>query len=103
MPTIHSVSVGSTYETVSLKSHGRDRRGSMRQITGDQTPSVVAHELLNEVLPAGLKDLAVEFKGLRVAAMYPERLPNLPAGTQQILVGRYLPEENKGGRAARGK
>lgn len=97
MPTIHSVSVGSTYETVSLKAMAAIGGGSMRQITGDQTPSVVAHELLNEILQPGLKDLAVEFKGLRIAAMYPERLPNLPAGMQQILVGRYLPEENKEG------
>src|SRR6202008_4612295 len=36
----------------------------------------------------------VEFRGLKVAAVYPDRLPNLPAGTQQILVGRYLPTGN---------
>ncbi len=92
LPTIHSVSVGSTYESVALKSMASIGGGSMRQITGDQTPTVVAHELLNEILQPGLKDLSVEFKGIRVAAVYPERLPNLPAGMQQILVGRYLPE-----------
>jgi len=92
LPTIHSISVGSTYESVSLKSLASIGGGSMRQITGDQTATVVAHELLNEILQPGLKDLAVEFKGIRVAAVYPERLPNLPAGMQQILVGRYLPE-----------
>ena len=49
-------------------------------------------ELLNEVAQPGIRDLKVEFKGVKVAAMYPDRLPNLAAGTQQILVGRYLPE-----------
>jgi len=34
----------------------------------------------------------VEFRGVKVAAVYPEQLPNIAAGTQQILVGRYLPE-----------
>jgi tetratricopeptide (TPR) repeat protein len=92
MPTIHSVSVGSTYESVVLKGMAAIGGGSMRQITGDQTPAIVANELLNEILQPGLRDLSVEFKGLKVAAMYPERLPNLPAGMQQILVGRYLPE-----------
>ncbi len=29
---------------------------------------------------------------MKVAAVYPEQLPNVAAGTQQILVGRYLPE-----------
>lgn len=91
-PTIHSVSVGSTYESVALKGMASIGGGSVRQITGDQTPAVVANELLNEILQPGLKDLAVEFKGFKVAAVYPERLPNLPAGMQQILVGRYLPE-----------
>ena len=39
-----------------------------------------------------MRDLKVEFKGMRTARVYPEELPNLPAGTQQILLGRYLPE-----------
>ena len=64
----------------------------MRNIGGEQTPQVVATELLNEIAQPGLRDLNVEFRGLRVAAVYPERLPNVAAGTQQILVGRYLPE-----------
>ena len=49
-------------------------------------------ELLNEIAQPGLRDLKVEFRGVKVAAVYPERLPNVAAGTQQILVGRYLPE-----------
>src|SRR5262249_40466778 len=31
-------------------------------------------------------------KGLKVARVYPDALANVPAGTQQILLGRYLPE-----------
>ena len=37
-------------------------------------------------------DLQVRFRGVKVAAVYPEQLPNLAAGSQQVLVGRYLPE-----------
>ena len=40
----------------------------------------------------GIRDLRVEFRGLRTARVYPETLPNLPSGTQQIVIGRYLPE-----------
>jgi hypothetical protein len=90
-PTWHAVSCGSTYESVVLRGLAEIGRGSVRQITGEQTPTLVAQELLNEVLQPGLKDLQVEFRGVRVAAVYPERLPNLPVGMQQILVGRYLP------------
>ena len=78
---------------------GRAARASPRSaaarsaaIGGEQTPQTVALELLNEIAQPGLRDLKVEFRGVKVAAVYPERLPNVPAGTQQILVGRYLPE-----------
>ncbi len=65
--------------------------GSVRAIGGERTPQTVAFELLNEIAQPGLTDVKVEFRGLQVAAVYPERLPNLAAGTQQIIVGRYLP------------
>ncbi len=52
---------------------------------------IVAKELLNEIAQPGLRDLNVEFRGVKVAAVYPDQLPQVPAGTQQILVGRYLP------------
>ena len=46
----------------------------------------------------GLTDLKIEFRGIEVAAVYPQRLPNLAAGTQQIIAGRYLPTgENQSG------
>jgi tetratricopeptide (TPR) repeat protein/outer membrane lipoprotein-sorting protein len=90
--TFHSVSTGSSYESVVLKSIASIGGGSMRQIMGEQTASVVAMELLNEIAQPGLRDLNVEFRGVRVAGLYPETLPNLAAGTQQILIGRYLPD-----------
>ena len=39
-----------------------------------------------------LRDVKVEFRGLRTARVYPEQLPNLPPNAQQIILGRYLPE-----------
>ena len=59
----------------------------------------MALELLREVTDPGLRDLRVEFSGVQAAAVYPEQLPNLAAGSQQILVGRYLPQRRG---AARG-
>jgi len=66
--------------------------GSRRRIEGTDTPAKVAAELLDEMVRPRLRDLKVAFKGLRVARVYPEELPNLPAGEQQIVIGRYLPE-----------
>lgn len=90
--TFHSVSVGSTYESTVLKAIAALGGGSTRQIVGDRTPQQTAFDLLNEIAQPGLKNVQLEFRGVRVAAVYPEVLPNIAAGTQQIIVGRYLPE-----------
>src|SRR5205807_1005560 len=45
-----------------------------------------------EIASPTLRDLKVEFKGLTVARVYPEELPNVAAGSQQIILGRYKPE-----------
>lgn len=89
--TFHAVTPGSTYESVILKgiaAHG----GSWRRITGESSPQTVARELLSELLNPTLRDLKIDFRGLRTARVYPGELPNLPAGAQQIVLGRYLPE-----------
>ncbi|MGZ0162967.1 MAG: VIT domain-containing protein [Planctomycetales bacterium] len=90
-PTFHAISVSSSFESVVLKSIAGVGGGSVRAIGGERTPQTVAFELLNEIAQPGLTDVKVEFRGLQVAAVYPEKLPNLAAGTQQIIVGRYLP------------
>ena len=87
----HAVTVGNSFESTVLKGIAASAAARSAAIGGEQTPQTVALELLNEIASPGLRDLNVEFRGLKVAAVYPERLPNLAAGTQQILVGRYLP------------
>ncbi|HYW78318.1 MAG TPA: VIT and VWA domain-containing protein, partial [Thermoguttaceae bacterium] len=88
----HAVALGSSFEPIVLKTIASLGGGSMRQIGGEKGPQKVALELLGEITRPGLRDLKVQFEGLRTARVYPEQLPNLAAGTQQILLGRYLPE-----------
>lgn len=88
----HAVTVGNSYEGAIVKGIAGLAGGSVRSIGGELTPQAVALELLNELAQPGLRDIQIEFRGVKVAAVYPEKLPNVPAGTQQILVGRYLPE-----------
>ena len=92
--TLHAVSVGNTYESVGLEAIASIGRGSVRSIGGEQLPQQVARDLLREIVEPGLRDVSVEFRGLKVAAVYPGRLPNVAAGTQLILVGRYLPKSD---------
>ncbi len=90
--SFHGVTVSSSYESIVLKTIASLGGGSVRQISGERTPQTVAVELLAEMTQPVIRDLRVSFEGLRVARVYPEELPNLAAGTQQILLGRYLPE-----------
>jgi hypothetical protein len=90
--TFHAVTVGSSYEPAVVKAIASLGGGSVRRVTGERGPQAAALELLSEITRPGLRNLKVEFIGLRVARVYPESLPNVPAGTQQILLGRYLPE-----------
>lgn len=90
--TCHAIAVGSSFEPGVLRAIAGLGGGSVRRVTGEQTPQVVARDLLREMTRPGLRDVKVEFHGLRTARVYPEALPNVPAGTQQIMLGRYLPE-----------
>ena len=77
---------------------GRDEghRGDRRRVVpaGERIagPAAVAMELLGEITQPVLRDVRVEFRGLRTARVYPDPLPNLPLGTQQIILGRYCPQ-----------
>ncbi|NQU25208.1 MAG: hypothetical protein HQ567_28320 [Candidatus Nealsonbacteria bacterium] len=88
----HSVAVGSTFEPQVMKAIAAMGGGTVRQISGEKTPQAVALELLGEIATPAISDLKVEFRGLKTVRVYPEELPNLPGGTQQIILGRYLPE-----------
>lgn len=90
--TFHAVALGSAFEPVVMKTIGSLGGGSVRRVTTEQTPVAVALELLGEMTKPPVRDLRVEFKGWQTAKVYPEVLPNLVPGTQQVLIGRYLPE-----------
>jgi len=87
-PTFHAVTLGSSYETGVLKTIASLGGGSMRKITSEQGPTTIARDLLGEIAQPALRDIKVEFKGFKAARVYPEALANIPAGSQQILLGR---------------
>jgi predicted Zn-dependent protease len=88
----HAVALGSAFEPPVLKAVGGLGGGSVRRVTADQGPVAVALELLGEITKPPVRDVKVEFRGWKTAKVYPEVLPNLVPGTQQVLIGRYLPE-----------
>jgi predicted Zn-dependent protease len=88
----HSIAVSSSFEPGVMKAIAAVGGGSFRQVSGSHGPQAVAMELLGEITQPVLRDLKIEFAGLQTARVYPEHLPNLPLGTQQIILGRYRPQ-----------
>ncbi|MBI4601245.1 MAG: hypothetical protein HY721_04710 [Planctomycetes bacterium] len=90
--TCHAVAPGSTFESLVLKSIASLGGGSLHRVGGGKDAGEAAGDLLREMTSSALVDLRLEWRGVRVARVYPEELPNLPAGGQQVVLGRYLPE-----------
>ena len=84
------MSTASTYDKAVLEAIASLGGGSVRRSGED--PARAAFDLLAEVAQPAVKDLKVTFEGLSTARVYPDRLPNLAAGTQQVVLGRFLPQ-----------
>src|SRR5207244_12064988 len=69
--TFHAIALGSSFESGVLKGIASLGGGSMRRVTGEQGPAVVALDLMREIAKPTLRDVKVEFTGLRTARVYP--------------------------------
>lgn len=86
----HAVHPSSSYEKLVLEAIASLGNGSVRGIDG-QSAASDAVALLREARSPALEDLSIRFEGLRTARVYPEVLPRLPRGMQQVVLGRFLP------------
>ncbi len=90
--TFHAVAVGANLEPGVLQAITSLGGGSVRRLHGLGDPELVARDLLAEIMQPALRDVKLEFRGMRTARVYPASVPNLPPGAQQLVLGRYLPE-----------
>ena len=94
--SIHAVAPGNLVEPPVMAALAAMGGGSFRLIRDGDGPRTAARELLQEILVPGVRDVRFAFEGFRTAKIYPETLPNLAAGTQHVVVGRYRPGEDVG-------
>ncbi len=87
--SVHAVVPGSTSEPIVLRALSMLGAGSLRTIGGGTDPTQTAEALVEEITSPRVTNLKVAFEGISVAAVHPETLPNLTAGRQQIVVGRF--------------
>ena len=93
--TLHAVALTSSFDAAVMRGIASIGGGSIRQVSGEVGPQVVARDLLAEMTRPSLRNIRLEFAGLRTARVYPGVLPNVPAGEQQIVLGRFLPLKNE--------
>ncbi|MBL8842962.1 MAG: hypothetical protein JNL90_15695 [Planctomycetes bacterium] len=86
---VHAVVPGNAQEPLVLRAITRLGDGSLREIGGGSDATQVAAALIADATDWRATDLKVAFDGVPVAAVYPETLPSLAMGEQQIVVGRY--------------
>ncbi len=84
----HAVSTGSSFDQVALTALASNG-GSLRDASAD--PAAAALGLLQEAAGPGLRNVRVQIEGVATAAVYPDVLPNLPLGRQQVVLGRFQP------------
>ncbi|MGE0191888.1 MAG: VIT domain-containing protein [Planctomycetota bacterium] len=89
---VHAVAPSSTYEAPVLEALARIGGGSMRT-TDPAAPASTAAALLRDALLPQWKNLKLRIEGVPTARVYPEVLPNTPAGTQLMVLGRFAPTQ----------
>lgn len=88
--SFHAVVPGSAREDAALKAIAALGGGSVRALGADD-PARAAFDLLADLTAPAARDVELSFDGLAVAAVYPQDLPDMRAGTQQVIVGRWDP------------
>lgn len=86
---IFSFGVGDDVDTFLLDSIGRDFRGSSSYVRPTERIDEEVAALFNRISSPVLTNITLDFGGIRTDQAYPAQLPDLFAGTQLTIVGRY--------------
>jgi Ca-activated chloride channel family protein len=84
--------VGYDVDTFLLDSLAQEHHGTTTYVTPDQTIDEAVSGFYAKVNDPVLTDIELDFGDIVVYDIYPEPLPDLFAGTQLVLVGRYKSE-----------
>jgi len=86
---LFSFGVGDDVDTDLLDSLALDHGGTSAYVRPGQRLDEEVSAFYAKVSTPVLADIVIDFGGIRVEQLYPERTPDLFAGTQLALVGRY--------------
>jgi Ca-activated chloride channel family protein len=86
---VFTFGVGDDVNTLLLDTMARDLRGASAYVRPGERIDEQVSAFYAKVSTPVLADIELTFKGVRVDDTYPDPLPDLFAGTQLVLVGRY--------------
>jgi Ca-activated chloride channel family protein len=86
---VFAFGVGDDVNTVLLDSISQENRGASAYVRPNQAIDEIVSGFYAKVATPVLADLKLDFGGVFVEEIYPYPLPDLFAGTQLVLVGRY--------------
>jgi Ca-activated chloride channel family protein len=81
--------VGDDVNTILLDTLAQDNRGVSQYVRPDEDIEVAVSSFYEKVSTPVLTDIALDFGDIEVTDVYPQPLPDLFAGTQLVVVGRY--------------
>ncbi|MGE0141940.1 MAG: VIT domain-containing protein [Planctomycetota bacterium] len=87
--TVHTVAVRNTLDVKVLGTLALAGGGSF--INADTDPTAAVAALLRDALAPRLVEAKLTIDGVETARVYPARLPNVAAGRERLIVGRYRP------------
>ncbi len=86
---VFTFGVGDDVNTVLLDTMAREMRGASAYVRPGERIDEQVSAFYSKVSTPVLADVKLTFQGVRVDDTYPDPLPDLFAGTQLVLVGRY--------------
>ncbi len=96
---IFAFGVGDDVNTTLLDTITQGHRGAAGYVRPGQDIEAEVSDFYRKVSTPVLSDLKLDFGGVRVTDVYPDPLPDLFAGSQLVLVGRYRSDgEGSGGK-----
>jgi Ca-activated chloride channel family protein len=86
---LHTFGIGEGIEKSFLMQCAKENSGFFYHITEDDSISLVLSSFFKKISYPLIRDVSVSFGGLVTYDTYPKTLPNLYAGTQLAVLGRY--------------
>ncbi|HUU97196.1 MAG TPA: VIT domain-containing protein, partial [Phycisphaerae bacterium] len=87
--TASTMAIGSEYDAAFIEGFARQFDGAAKVVSSSQQIEETVAEMVDDSFKPMITNLALSFEGIEASQVYPATLPNVLAGGQVIVAGRY--------------